>query len=185
MLWANDVTMICSLTTTDIDLATDLPSSELVADANLPVPPTRKKVLIADDSLVCVTALSMKLRSEGYDVVACQQGARIVSTARCERPDLILLDINFPPDQARGVEEWWDGLLVLEWLRRLDETKLTPVIILTGEDPERYRTRSFAAGAVGFMEKPVRPIALLAAIRHALKEECGEDEGGMSNESPS
>jgi len=157
MLCANEVRMMCFPTTIALNIAPGQPTSELVADVILSAPPRRKKVLIADDSLVCLTALSMKLRSQGYEVVVCQQGARIVSTARCERPDLILLDINFPPDLAHGAEESWDGLLVLEWLRRLDETKLTPVIIMTGEDPERNRPRSFAAGAVGFMEKPVRP----------------------------
>lgn len=129
----------------------------------------RRKVLVADDSLVWVTALSMKLRSHGYDVVVCQQGGRIVSAARNEKPDLILLDINFPPDVENGGEEAWDGLLVLEWLRRLDETKDTPVIVITGEDPARYRARSFKAGAVGFFEKPVRPDALLSAVHLALK----------------
>ena len=127
-------------------------------------------MLIADDSLVWLTALSMKLRSHGYDVVVCRQGARIVSAARSEKPDLILLDINFPPDVENGGEEAWDGLLVLEWLRRLDETRDARVIVITGEDPSQYRARSFAAGAVGFFEKPVRPGALLSAIHLALKE---------------
>ena len=131
--------------------------------------PRRKKVLIADDSLVFLGALSMKLRNHGYDVVVCQQGARIVSTARSEKPDLILLDINFPVDRTQGEEESWDGLLVLEWLARLDETKRTPVIVITGEDPALFRDRSFAAGAVAFFEKPFRPDALLPAIRLALE----------------
>ena len=132
------------------------------------LPPRRKKVLIADDSLVFLGALSMKLRTNGYEVVVCQQGARIVSTARNEKPDLILLDINFPANRTQGEEESWDGLLVLEWLARLDETKGTPVMVITGEDPAVCRDRSFAAGAVAFFEKPVRPDSLLPAIRSAL-----------------
>jgi CheY-like chemotaxis protein len=136
----------------------------------------RKKVLIADDSLVFLGALSMKLRSNGYEVVVCQQGARIVSTARSEKPDLILLDINFPPDRTNGEEESWDGLIVLEWLAKLDETKGTPVMVITGEDPTRCREKSYAAGAVAFFEKPVRPDALLPAIRLAIRGRSDEPE---------
>lgn len=162
--------MICSPSVSVRSPAPDSLSSERAVAvvgiaAKLPRP---KKVLIADDNLVFLGALAMKLRSRGYEVVVCQQGARIVSMVRHERPDLILLDLNFPPDPTRGEEESWDGLLVLEWLNRLDETKGTPVMVITGEDPVKWRARSYEAGAVGFFEKPVRPDALLPAIQLAL-----------------
>jgi CheY-like chemotaxis protein len=161
--------MICSSTTTAVDVNSAQKLPALLAVELALAPREHKKVLIADDSLVFLTALSMKLRSQGYQVVVCQQGARIISLARSEKPDVILLDVNFPPDVPNGGEESWDGLLVLEWLRRLDETKATPVIVITGEDAARYRPLSFAAGAVGFFEKPVQPGALLAAIQLALR----------------
>ncbi len=157
--------MICSLKPT---ATYEVPAQELAAAGLMPALQRPKKVLIADDSLVFLSALSMKLRSRGYQVVLCQKGARIVSMARTEKPDLILLDINFPADPTQGEEESWDGLLVLEWLARLDETKGTPVMVITGEDPARCRAKSYAAGAVGFFEKPVKPEVLLSAIRLAL-----------------
>ena len=141
----------------------------LVGDLSMP---RRKKVLIdliADDSLVCLSALSMKLRSHGYEVIACRDATRAVGLATHHRPDLILLDINFPPDQSRGQEEAWDGLTILHWLRRLEDTKHTPVIIMSGENPARYRASAFAAGAAGFLEKPIRPHDLLLAVGSALR----------------
>lgn len=170
MIVVNEPNMICSAKLT----ATNEVSGPAALEARLldqtSIPQRPKKVLIADDSLVFLGALSMKLRSRGYQVVICQQGARIVSLARSEKPDLILLDINFPPDRTQGQEESWDGLIVLEWLARLEETKGTPVMVITGEDPAKCRAKSYAAGAVAFFEKPVRPDALLPAIRSALKQ---------------
>jgi len=160
--------MICSPTTKQNDGGPGQQGPEHTSSENGPKTAKGKRVLIADDSLVFLGALSMKLRNHGYEVVVCHECARIISMARNERPDLILLDLNFPPDSARGGEENWDGLLVLDWLRRLEETKDTPVMVITGEDPARYKELSYATGAVGFFEKPIRPDELLPAIRLAL-----------------
>jgi CheY-like chemotaxis protein len=160
--------MISSPTTSVTSGRSARPGPEITQTADFLSTRRRKKVLIADDSLVFLGALSMKLRRHGYDVAICQQGARIVSIARIEKPDLILLDINFLPDPAHGTEEAWDGLLVLEWLSRLDETKHTPVMVISGEDPARFRARSLSAGAVAFFEKPIRPATVLRAIQLAL-----------------
>jgi CheY-like chemotaxis protein len=128
--------------------------------------------LIADDNLVFLKALSMKLRNNGYEVLTTQDGAGTVHLARTGRPDLILLDINFPPDVAQGGGVSWDGFLIMEWLRRTHETRHTPVIVITGEDPCRYREPSLAAGAVAFFHKPIRPEELLPVIRRALGEDA-------------
>ncbi|HWI59688.1 MAG TPA: response regulator [Bacillota bacterium] len=64
----------------------------------------------------------------------------------------------------------WDGFLIMDWLRRLKEAQETPVIIVTGGEATTYKERALAAGAVGFFQKPVKPEALLAAIRQALGE---------------
>ncbi len=161
--------MSCFHIATALGAATGHPGPETPRPLGATEVPRRQKVLIADDSLVFLVAVSMKLRSHGYEVVTCQHGARVISLARSERPDLILLDINFPPDPAQGTEESWDGLVVLDWLHRLEETRLTPVMIVTGEDPGRYRHRCYLAGAVAFFEKPVRLEALLPAIHLALR----------------
>src|SRR5258708_2036086 len=92
-----------------------------------------KKVLIVDDSPIIIKTLSNRLRAEGYHVLPAADGSTAVSTVRQERPDLILLDINFPPDVAHGGGVPWDGFLILNWVRRMDEAVNTPVIIITGE----------------------------------------------------
>jgi CheY-like chemotaxis protein len=129
-----------------------------------------KRILIVDDNKVVVRALSLKLKASGYDVLTAEDGGGAVNAARQQKLDLILLDINFPPDVAHGGGVPWDGFLIMNWLQRMDEAKRIPVIVITGGDPVKYKERALAAGAVSFFQKPVKPEELLAAVRQALGE---------------
>ena len=129
---------------------------------------SRKKILVVDDNPVILKTLSMKLTAAGYDVLTAVDGGEAVSLARHERPDLILLDISFPPDVANGGGVPWDGFLIISWLRRLEEAKNIPVIIITGGEPEKYKGRALAAGAANFFHKPIEHEGLLAAIHQTL-----------------
>ncbi len=133
-----------------------------------------KKILVVDDNAIFVKAVSMKLKACGYDVLTAEDGGSAVSTARREKPDLILLDISFPPDVAHGGGVAWDGFLIMNWLQRMDEVKGTPIIIITGGDPLKYKDRSLKAGAVAFFHKPVDNEELLAVIRQHLGESNGQ-----------
>jgi len=128
----------------------------------------RKTILIVDDDRVVQAALSAKLKTNGYDVLQAEDGADAVSTVRRQKPDLILLDISFPPDVAHGGGVPWDGFLILNWLRRLDEGKDVPIVFITGSDPGKYKNRALAAGAVSFFQKPVAMDQLLALIANEL-----------------
>ena len=112
----------------------------------------------------------MKLTANGYDVVTAEDGATAVSTARKERPDLILLDLSFPPDVAYGGGVGWDGFLIMNWLRRLEEAKDIPIIVITGGEPAQFRDRALAAGAVSFFHKPIDNDELLTVIRNTFGE---------------
>jgi CheY-like chemotaxis protein len=133
-----------------------------------------KKILVVDDNPVILKTLSLKLKSKGYDVATAMDGSGTVSAVRKERPDLILLDILFPPDVAHGGGVAWDGVRIIEWLRRFDEARNIPIIIISGADPAKYKGPSLAAGAVAFFSKPIDSDELLAAIRKVL----GDDGSG-------
>jgi CheY-like chemotaxis protein len=128
----------------------------------------RKKILVVDDDAVIVSGLSAKLKAGGYDVVAAADGSEAVSTTRREKPDLIILDITFPPDVAHGGGVAWDGFLIIQWLRRLEEGRNVPIIIITGGEAEKYKDRSLATGAVDFFQKPINNDELLSAINRIL-----------------
>jgi CheY-like chemotaxis protein len=135
----------------------------------------RKRILIVDDNEVILKALSMKLGSAGYETLTAVDGSEGVNAARTEKPDLIILDISFPPDVAHGGGVSWDGFRIIEWLHRIDEAKTVPVIVITAGDPGKYKDRALAAGAVAFFHKPIKNDELLATIEKAI---------GKSAESP-
>src|SRR6266567_8430350 len=112
-----------------------------------------KKILIVDDDPVVLTALSMKLKGLGCETITASDGSAAVSAVRKGRPDLILLDITFPPDVAHGGGVAWDGFLIMSWLKRMEEAKNIPIIIVTGGEEVKYKDRSLAAGAVAFFHK--------------------------------
>jgi CheY-like chemotaxis protein len=141
---------------------------------------TGKKILVVDDNVVILKALSTKLRGLGYQVFTAADGSEAVSTVRRERPDLILLDINFPPDVAHGGGVAWDGFLIMSWLRRMDEAVNTPILIITGNAREESRERCFKAGVSGYFQKPINIEELVATITKLIGDEKGKAAGGSS-----
>jgi len=135
---------------------------------------SRKKILVVDDCVIILKTLSSKLTAQGYDVVTAEDGGEAVSTVRREKPDLILLDLSFPPDVAHGGGVAWDGFLIMNWLQRLEEGKHIPVIVITGGDPAKVKDRALAAGAVSFFHKPINSDELLPVIAQALAKNTGE-----------
>ena len=130
----------------------------------------RKKILVVDDSLVILKTISLKLAANGYDVTTAEDGSGAVSAVRRVKPDLILLDLSFPLAAAPGGGVAWDGFLLMDWLRRLDEAKGIPIIVITGSDPSKYKDRALAAGAASFFHKPINNDELLTMISKTLEQ---------------
>jgi CheY-like chemotaxis protein len=136
--------------------------------------PPGKKILVVDDDQIILKTLTIALRCKGYQVLTAIDGPGAVNIVSRERPDLILLDLNFPPDAANIGGALQDGFFIIEWLRRMGEAGDIPIIIISGDKSAKYRRRVQAAKVVGFFPKPIDHVALLAAIRTTL----GEDVGG-------
>jgi CheY-like chemotaxis protein len=144
------------------------------APADLPapepeLPPTARRILVVDDDEVVRKSTALKLKSRGYAVSTAADGPSAIHAARSEKPDLILLDLNFPPD----VSLTWDGFGILSWLRRLDVTKNIPVIIVTGNHEKNLGQRAQAAGAAGLFNKPLNFEPLISLIELRLKPIAG------------
>lgn len=129
-----------------------------------------KKILVVDDNEIILKTVSLKLQGAGYQVVTAMDGAEAVAAARRESPDLVLLDVSFPPDVG-GVE--WDGFRIMEWFRRMEAVKRTPVIIITGGQDTTYKQRAVEEGALAFFHKPIDHDDLLKVIRGALMDKQG------------
>jgi len=125
---------------------------------------------VVDDDAVFQRAMSMRLTSFGYDVMCAEDGSAAVSAFHQSRPDLILLDINFPPDVAHGGGLTWDGFLILSWLRRAQGAQGVPVIAITAGDAEQYREQCRQAGLDYLFPKPVDHEALVATMKTLLSQ---------------
>jgi CheY-like chemotaxis protein len=133
-----------------------------------------KKILIVDDDAVIVRSLSIALTAGGYKPVVARDGGEAISAVRRDKPDLILLDISFPPDVGHGGGVAWNGFLIIGWLRRMNEAKDIPILLITGDTRAQRREQAIAAGAVGLLHKPISKDELLGTIRHALGEVAAE-----------
>ena len=131
---------------------------------------TPKKILVVDDDQFILKVLDFKLKPAGYTVLTALDGASAISTVRQERPDLILLDICFPPDVAHGGGVNWDAFTIMSWMKRMEEAAHIPIVIITSSDPAKVKDRAMAAGAAAFFQKPIDHIELLATIRRLLGE---------------
>ena len=125
----------------------------------------KKKILVVDDNEVILKTVSLKLQGCGYQVITALDGTEAVAAARRETPDLILLDISFPPD-VDGVP--WDGFRIMDWFHRLDPVKKIPIIIITGLEDMKNKERATSSGAVAFFHKPINHDDLLKVIRATL-----------------
>ena len=130
-----------------------------------PASTNRKKILVVDDNEIILKTTSMKLQSAGFHVFTALDGSEGVAAVRREKPDLVLLDITFPPDVS-GMS--WDGFRIMDWLHRVDETKKIPIIVISGVVEEKNKRRAADSGAVAFFPKPVDFDELIKVIRATL-----------------
>jgi len=118
-----------------------------------------RKILIADDEPGVVMILGMRLRANGYQVIAAHDGAQTVELAHQEKPDLIILDIKMPEK---------DGYTVFEELKASANTMSIPVIFFSALPPEQTQDKATQLGANGFISKSAEPDEILAKVAEIL-----------------
>src|SRR5574341_1608787 len=122
---------------------------------------TDTKILVVDDSREVRETLSkMILRPAGYETITANDGFEGLKSAREQKPDLIIADLQMP------------GLSGIQLKRTLAlENNTTPLILITGEGSEHLASEATLAGVAGYLSKPVDPDMLLVAVEQALKSE--------------
>jgi CheY-like chemotaxis protein len=126
-----------------------------------------KKILVVDDNSVVTKALQIKLAEAGYVALSASVPNEAIGVVRRERPDLIVLDLNFPADFG-GVD--WDGFLIMQWLKRMEESRHIPIVIITGTDSVKNRERATNMGATAFFTKPIDNAKLIEVIKQTLEQ---------------
>ena len=131
------------------------------------MPAANKRILVVDDNEIVIKTISLKLQGAGYKVLTAMDGSAAVAVARQDNPDLVILDLSFPPEVA-GVP--WDGFRIMEWFHRMENSRKIPIIVITGSDDPSDRQRATKSGAVAFFQKPLEHDSLLKVVRAIIGE---------------
>jgi CheY-like chemotaxis protein len=116
-----------------------------------------KKVLIVDDDVRNVFALTSVLEANGMEVVFAENGKDGIDTLRANPDvDLILMDIMMPE---------MDGYQTMAAVREMPEFRQLPIISLTAKAMKGDREKSIASGASDYITKPVDTDQLLSLMR--------------------
>lgn len=102
------------------------------------------KILIAEDDKFLANAYLLKLKKLNFDIHLAYDGVETLKAIKKDKPDLLILDLIMPNV---------DGFSVLEMIRKDEETKDLPVMVVTnlgqGTDYERIK----AIGAQDYIVK--------------------------------
>lgn len=120
----------------------------------------KQKILIADDEPMIQHLVARTLGSELYEILTASNGDDALSLAAQERPDLIVLDVSMPKKT---------GWQVLDELRRGVQTRMTPVIMLTGSSAVPDEVFGLNSGADDYISKPFVAAELRARVNSALR----------------
>jgi two-component system cell cycle response regulator DivK len=113
------------------------------------------RILVVEDNPANMTLAIFLLERVNHTVLSAVDAEAGLTLARNEHPDLILMDIQLP-----GM----DGLQAIALLKQDDVTRGIPVIALTALAMKGDEERILAAGADGYIAKPLRYQEFLATI---------------------
>lgn len=116
-------------------------------------------VLVVDDDATNIELASAMLEQAGHRVQCASSGEACIALASANLPELVLLDVQMP-----GM----DGVEALRRLRADPRTAALKVYALTALAMKGDRERLLAEGFDGYLEKPIRYKAFLAALELAL-----------------
>jgi CheY-like chemotaxis protein len=116
-----------------------------------------KKVLVVDDDIRNIFAMTSLLERHGMEVISAENGRDAIETlAGKPGVDLVLMDIMMPE---------MDGFDTMRAIRQMPEYKALPIIALTAKAMKGDREKCIEAGASDYISKPVDSDQLLALLR--------------------
>jgi response regulator NasT len=118
--------------------------------------PQKPCLLVADDDPLILFTLVEGLTEAGFDVLQARDGLTALELCKSAKPDLALLDIRMP-----GM----DGIALAEKLKT--ETTV-PFLFFSAFSDENYVKQAVAAGAYGYLLKPLSVAAIVPTVRTTL-----------------
>ncbi len=129
------------------------------------------KILVVDDDEAILELLKYNLEKEGYEVKVAANGQVGVDISRKFRPDVVLLDIMMPV---------MDGVEACRQLRANPDLINTFIVFLTARSEEYSEVAAFDVGADDYINKPIKPRALMSRIQALLRRDSkGKTSSGL------
>jgi two-component system, cell cycle response regulator DivK len=119
----------------------------------------KTKILLIEDNQQNRYLTTFLLEHRGYEVIPADSGPRGIELASVELPALILLDIQLP-----GM----DGHAVARLLKADPRLCAIPIVAVTSYAMVGDREKCFAAGAEGYIEKPIDPDTFVDQVERFL-----------------
>lgn len=119
----------------------------------------KDSILLVDDDPEVLWALGRYFTRAGFPFTACGDGEEAISILRSKHFDTVITDIQMPR---------LNGLALVDWLRT--NRPRTRVVVITAFGGPSIRHLSIKKGAVLYLEKPIDPDLLVAALSAAKEE---------------
>lgn len=116
-----------------------------------------KKVLVVDDDKNICELLKLYLQKEGFETYFAYDGSQAVTSAKENKPDIIVLDVMMP------VINGWE---VCKLIRQFTDV---PIIMLTALDTTENKVQGLNIGADDYIVKPFEPVEVIARINAHLR----------------
>lgn len=118
-----------------------------------------KKILLVDDSKTMLMSMEGILKRSGFEVSTAESGTEALGKLGGFKPDLIISDLNMPE---------MDGIEFIKQAKTRPEMRFKPVLMLSTESKQNKRDEAKAAGATGWLVKPVQPNDFISVVKQVL-----------------
>jgi CheY-like chemotaxis protein len=121
------------------------------------IPPTSRRILVADDDPAILRLVKAIVEKEGYEVVPAKDGREAYQILQKDSDFLAgIFDVMMPHIQ---------GPELVRYMRTEKRLMRIPVMMMTAEQNPKLSSDSFAAGAVVFLPKPFTTAQLQIMLR--------------------
>ena len=119
-----------------------------------------KNILLVDDSQTILLSMESIIGKAGHKAHKASSGEDALRQIQAGlKPDLVITDLNMP-----GI----DGITLIRQLRKTPGLRFTPMLMLTTESQQAKRQEAKAAGATGWLVKPVNAQQLIGVIKQVV-----------------
>lgn len=130
------------------------------------------KILVVEDKQDNIDLISYFLKPQNYEIIVAMDGETAIEKIANDPPDIILLDIMLPK---------MNGFEVCERIKKNQETRSIPIIMITALKELKDKIHSLEVGADDFITKPFESVELLTRVKSLLRIKKYHDELEQKN----